>query len=29
LITAHHQTTYKTEPDPLWRQRLKELVRVP
>jgi hypothetical protein len=29
LITAHHQTTHKTEPDPLWRQRLKELVMVP
>ena len=29
LITAHHQTTHKAEPDPLWRQRLKELVMVP
>ena len=26
LIAAHHQTTHKTEPDQLWRRRLKELV---
>ena len=28
LIVAHHQTTHKTEPDQLWRRRLKELVLV-
>jgi hypothetical protein len=26
MIVAHHQTTHTTEPDQLWRQRLKELV---
>jgi len=26
VIAAHHQTTHKTEPDPLCRQRLKKLV---
>jgi len=26
VIVAHHQTTHKTEPDQLWRQRLRELV---
>ncbi|TLY21973.1 MAG: hypothetical protein E6K66_08495 [Nitrospirae bacterium] len=26
VIAAHHQTTHKTEPDQLWRQRLRELV---
>ena len=25
-IVARHQTTHKTEPDQLWRRRLKELV---
>jgi hypothetical protein len=28
LIAAHHQSAYKTDPDRLWRQRLKELVMV-
>ena len=26
VIAAHHQTAHKTEPDQLWRQRLKELM---
>ena len=26
VIATHRQTTHKTEPDQLWRQRLKELV---
>jgi len=26
-ILAHRNTTRKTEPDQLWRQRLKELIR--
>lgn len=26
VIAAHHHTTHQTEPDQLWRQRLKELV---
>jgi len=26
VIAAHHHTTHKTEPDQLWRQRLKDLV---
>ena len=26
VIAAHYQTTHKTEPDQLWRQRLKELM---
>lgn len=26
VIAAHHRPTYKTEPDPLRRQRLKKLV---
>jgi len=25
---AHHQTTHKTEPDQLWRRRLKKLVLI-
>jgi RNase P subunit RPR2 len=28
LIAAHHQSTHKTDPSRLWRQRLKELVVV-
>jgi hypothetical protein len=28
VIAVHHQTVRKTEPDQLWRQRLKELVMV-
>ena len=28
LIVAHHQSIHKTEPDQLWRRRLKELVMV-
>jgi hypothetical protein len=28
LIAAHHQSIHKTEPDQLWRRRLKELVMV-
>jgi len=27
VITAHHQTAHKTEPDQLLRPRLKKLVR--
>jgi hypothetical protein len=26
LIAAHHQTTHQTEPDQLWRRRLKKHV---
>jgi RNase P subunit RPR2 len=26
LIAAHHHTTHQTEPDQLWRRRLKEHV---
>jgi hypothetical protein len=26
VIATHHQTTHKTEPDQVWRQRLKELM---
>jgi uncharacterized OB-fold protein len=28
MIVACHQTTHKTEPDQLWRRRLKELVLI-
>ncbi len=28
LIETHHRAAHKTEPDQLWRQRLKELVMV-
>ena len=28
VIMARHHTTHKTEPDPLWRRRLKELMMV-
>jgi hypothetical protein len=28
LIATHHQPAHKTEPNQLWRQRLKELVMV-
>ena len=28
LIADHHQCTQKTEPDQLWRRRLKELVMI-
>jgi hypothetical protein len=28
LIADHHQRTQKTEPDQLWRRRLKELVMI-
>ena len=28
VILAHHQTTYKTEPDQLWHQQLKKRVMV-
>jgi RNase P subunit RPR2 len=28
LIADHHQSTHKTEPDQLWRRRLKELVMI-